>query len=223
MPWLQTKHVDDQTEIGFQCIVLGTDFFFGSITELNQKNLIMKNILPLIILLFALQPVLKAQECSKDLDLVNSLFEKISLEQALTDPDAIVAEFENLKSSLGNFSAMSLKKDTPKMLFLNGKEKKGAIKKGKKRVYVTSLVPKESLMITVSNPQQITKSNVIICAHNKTGKTENLICFEITEETVLDTMEFPLNDVKGKIISITINNHQSDEKLAFTIKADYIL
>ncbi len=184
----------------------------------------MKNILTLIILLFAMQPVINAQECSKDLALVNSLFEKISLEQALTDPDAIIAEFDNLKSSLGGLSAMSLKKDTPKMLFLNGKEKKGAIKKGKKRVYVTSLIPKESLLITVSNPLQITQANIVICAHSKTGKTENLEYYQISEETVLETMEFPLNNIKGKIISITINNNnQSEEKLAFTIKANYIL
>lgn len=51
-----------------------------------------------------------AQACGKEISLVSSLFEKLNVEQALADPRMVTAEFDNLKSTLGDFSAMRLKK-----------------------------------------------------------------------------------------------------------------
>lgn len=162
-----------------------------------------------------------AQECSKEISLVNSLFEKINLEQALTDPSAITAEFNTLTSSLSNFSAMSLKKDTPKLLFLNGKEKKGNAKAGKKRVYVTSLIQKDVFSIQFKNGNAMADGQIILCSHAKNGTIENLESAIITANSSPELMRFEMSGQRGKIVSITIKNTSKSEKLAFTIKGAY--
>jgi len=161
-----------------------------------------------------------AQECSQEIALVNSLLEKANLEQALTNPDAIVDDFNDLKSSLGSIGLSSLRKDTPQILFLNGKEKKGRIKKGERRVYVTSLISEETVNIQFSNPGLLDNTEIIICSHSTTGETINLTHLTIDESNVADSFEFDFNDVKGKVVSITVRNVNNPGRFEFGIAAN---
>ncbi|GHC49651.1 hypothetical protein [Ulvibacter litoralis] len=61
-------------------------------------------------------------DCSEEFTLLNSLREKASIEQALTDPDAIIDDFKG--SLTASLTKLSFKKDAPKLLPMNGKEKK---------------------------------------------------------------------------------------------------
>ncbi|MAP55461.1 hypothetical protein [Altibacter sp.] len=170
----------------------------------------------IIILVFSVTT--SAQECNEGLDMVNSLLEKATLEQVLTNPDAVMDEFNTLKGSLSNsLTSLSFKSDAPKLLFINGKQKRGTIKSLKKRVYITSLVPKESITITIQNTQHRAGAEVVICAHDKTGATQNMHQFHFTGEESDQT--FVLEAVKGKIISIAIKNKEASEKFEFQIAA----
>ncbi|MEX0996609.1 MAG: hypothetical protein WDZ45_06145 [Flavobacteriaceae bacterium] len=161
-----------------------------------------------------------AQECSKELGLVNSLLEKANLEQALTNPDAIADDFNELKSSLGSIGLSSLKKDAPKLLFLNGKQQRAKLKMGDRRIYVTSLISKETIDITFSNPSLLHGTEIIICSHATNGQTENLIHFMIDDENALEQVPFTLTDVKGKVVSISVKNINSNERFEFGIAAN---
>lgn len=180
----------------------------------------MKTLLLLPTVILSMTYFASAQECSQELGLVNSLLEKANLEQALTDPDAIVDDYNELKSSLSSIGLSSLKKDAPKILFLNGKEKKGRIKKGERRVFITSLISKETVNIQFSNPGLLDNSEIIICSHSTRGETHNLTHFTIDESNVADTFEFDFNDVKGKVVSITVRNVSNPERFEFGIAAN---
>lgn len=160
-----------------------------------------------------------AQDCSEGFTLVNSLWEKVSIEQALTDPDAIIDDFNNLKGSLtSSLTKLSFKKDAPKLLPMNGKDRKGTVQTNSKRIYVTYLVGKETLQVTVHNNKQLPNAEVIICAHDKTGKTENLDSFVFSSEHPEAEKLFELTEVKGRIVSIAIKN-TSEAKFEYQINA----
>lgn len=180
----------------------------------------MKSIILTTTLFFSMIFQVASQECSKELGLVNSLLEKANLEQALTNPDAIVDDFSELKGSLGSIGLSSLKKDAPKLLFLNGKEMKGRIKKGERRVFVTSLISEETVNIQFSNPGMLDNTEIIICSHSTRGETQNLTHFTIDESNLADTFEFDFNDVKGKVLSITVRNINNPERFEFGIAAN---
>tara|TARA_R110002072_G_scaffold9239_2_gene45313 strand:+ start:4337 stop:4882 length:546 start_codon:yes stop_codon:yes gene_type:complete len=180
----------------------------------------MKSLLFITALIFSMTFQVASQQCSQELGLVNSLLEKANLEQALTDPDAIADDFNELKSSLGSIGLSSLKKDAPKILFLNGKEKKGRIKKGERRVFVTSLISDETVNIEFSNPGLLDNTEIIICSHSAKGETQNLTHFIIDESNVADTFEFDFSDVKGKVVSITVRNVNNPERFEFGIAAN---
>lgn len=180
----------------------------------------MKSLLLLSALIFGMAITVSAQECSKEIGLVNSLLEKANLGQALTDPDAIVDDFNDLKGSLGSIGLSRLKKDAPKLLFLNGKENKGRIRKGEKRVFVTSLISEETVNIQFSNPGMLDNTVIIICSHSAKGETQNLTHFTIDDSNMADTFEFDFNDVKGKVLSITVRNVNNPERFEFGIAAN---
>lgn len=180
----------------------------------------MKSLLFITALIFSMTFQVASQQCSQELGLVNSLLEKANLEQALTDPDAIADDFNELKSSLGTIGLSSLKKDAPKILFLNGKEKKGRINKGERRVFVTSLISDETVNIEFSNPGLLDNTEIIICSHSAKGETQNLTHFIIDESNVADTFEFDFSDVKGKVVSITVRNVNNPERFKFGIAAN---
>ncbi len=161
-----------------------------------------------------------AQECSKELSMINSLLEKANLEQALTNPDAIVDDFNELKSSLGSIGLSSLKKDAPKLLFLNGKQQSAKLKMGDRRIYVTSLISKETIEIIFTNPNLLQGTEIVICSHATNGQTENLIHYIIDEENALEQVPFTLTNVKGKVVSISIKNINSNERFEFGIAAN---
>ena len=178
----------------------------------------MKTYILTIILLLSFFSI-KAQDCNKNLNLVKSLFEKMTLESALSDPDAITNQFSDLKGSLVKIGKMSLKKDAPKMIFANGKSRKGTAKPGKRRIYVTPLIPRDSITVTISNPQKISEGEILICSHIRTGKTENIATLLISEENTSETFQFPVTGLKGKILSITLKNNSSSKKFEYTIVA----
>lgn len=180
----------------------------------------MKSLLLIPAIIFSLTFTSSAQECSNEIGLVNSLLENANLDQALTNPDVIVDDFNELKGSLGSIGLSSFKKDAPKLLFLNGKEKKGRIKKGERRVFVTSLISKETVNIQFSNPGLLDNTEIIICSHSTKGETQNLKHFIIDQSNVDESFEFELNDVKGKVVSITVRNLNNPERFEFSIAAN---
>ena len=161
----------------------------------------------------------KAQECSEGMSMINSMFEKMSLEQALADPDAIVADFNNLKSSVTSLSLNSLKRGAPRLLPMNGKTKKGAIRKKNKRTFVTSIVPRDTLEITVVNVKQLSGVDVIICGHDRQAKSVAIEQFSFPEEVFETHKTFSIEGMKGKIISVAIKNRESKDKFEFQISA----
>lgn len=142
----------------------------------------MKTLLLTIVTFLLLSIPIQAQECSEGMSMINSMFEKMSLEQALADPDALVADFNNLKSSVTSLSLNSLKRGAPRLLPMNGKTKKGAIRKNNKRTYVTSIVPRDTLQVTLVNLKQLPGVDVIICGHDRQGKSVAIEQFSFPEE-----------------------------------------
>jgi len=163
-----------------------------------------------------------AQGCSRELTLVNELLEKANLDQVITDPEAIEEDFNELKSTLSSISLASLKKDTPRVLFLNGKAKKGRVKKNQRQIFVTTLITGDDLTISLQNPMMIYGAEVVICAHSLGGIAENLMHFTIEEENVMDVFEFQFSDLNGSVVSITVRNIQSPERFDFAVAANTV-
>lgn len=83
-----------------------------------------------------------------------------------------------------SLTKLSFKKDAPKLLPMNGKEKKG----------------------NVQNNKQLPNAEIIICTHDKTGKTENLERFVFASERPESEKLLELTEVKGRMVSIAIKN-----------------
>lgn len=179
----------------------------------------MKTFLLTIITLCVLSVPVQAQECSEGMSMINTLFEKMSLEQALADPDAIVTDFNNLKSSVTSLSLNSLKRGAPRLLPMNGKTKKGAIRLKNKRTYVTSIVPKDTLQVTLVNLKQLAGVDVIICGHDRQAKSVAITQFSFPEEVSETHKTFTIEGMKGKILSIAIKNKTSKSKFEYQIFA----
>lgn len=179
----------------------------------------MKTSLLAIVTLCLLSTSLNAQECSEGMSMINSMFEKMSLEQALADPDALVADFNNLKSSVTSLSLNSLKRGAPRLLPMNGKTKKGAIRKKNKRTFVTSIVPRDTLEITLVNVKQLSGVDVIICGHDRQAKSVAIEQYSFPEEISETHKTFTIEGMKGKIISVAIKNRESKDKFEFQISA----
>ncbi len=168
----------------------------------------------LLLFIFSITFNLQAQECSEDFKQVEGLWENLTLENALTDPESITADFDNIKGSLtSSLGGLSLKGDTPKILSTKGKPKKGTIKKNKKKTYITYMAPKETMQITIQGLQGL---EVVICSHTKTNMTENLDSYTLGAGDT--SKSFTLENVKGKVLSISLKN--SGEKSNYTIAAN---
>lgn len=178
-----------------------------------------KSIYLLLISCFLAAFQVQAQECSEGLSMINSLFQKMNLEQALSDPDAITTEFDNLKTSVTSLSLNSLKKGAPRMLPMNGKTRKGGIRMNNKRTYVTLLVPNDELQVTLVNHKKLSGVEVVICGHDREGKTVAIENF-VYPETVSETNKvFSIQGMKGRILSIAIKNKTSKTKFEYQIQA----
>lgn len=161
-----------------------------------------------------------AQGCSRELTLVNELLEKANLNQVITDPEAIEEDFNELKSTLSSISLTSLKKDTPRILFLNGKEKNGRVKKNQRQIFVTTLITGDNLTLSIQNPMMLYGAEIIICSHSLGGIAENMMHFTIEEGNVMDVFEFQFPDLNGSLVSITVRNIKSPERFDFAIAAN---
>lgn len=170
--------------------------------------------------LFTFMALVRAQECSRDLALINSLLQKANVDQLITDPQAIEADFNALKTSLSSIGLSSLKKDTPRLLFLNGKEKKGRLKKNDKRTFVTTLITGDQLKISFLNPLELYGAELVICSHSLKGETTNLTHFTIDEDEVADTFDFEFTGLSGTVVSITVRNTASEERFEFALAAN---
>lgn len=160
-----------------------------------------------------------AQECSKDLELVNALLEKANLEQVINNPDAIADDFKTLKSSLGSIGLKSLKKDAPKLLLINGKERKLKVRNGERQIFVTTLITGDSLQLKLLNPEMAHGIEVIICSHNTSGKAENLADLFIEQNNTSEEFDFAFDRLNSSVVSIAIRNSQNSERVEFGITA----
>lgn len=172
--------------------------------------------------LFVFTALVCAQECSRDLALINSLLEKANVDQLITDPQAIEADFNALKTSLTSIGLSSLKKDTPRLLFLNGKEKKGRLKKNERRTFVTTLITGDQLKISFLNPLELYGAELVICSHSLKGETTNLAHFTIDENQVADAFYFEFTGLSGAVVSITVRNTTSGERFDFAVAANTV-
>ncbi|WP_087940967.1 hypothetical protein [Algoriphagus faecimaris] len=180
----------------------------------------MKTLLIISLMLFGILGQSMAQGCSRELTLVNELLEKANLNQAITDPEAIEEDFNELKSTLSSISLTSLKKDTPRILFLNGKEKNGRVKKNQRQIFVTTLITGKNLSISLQNPMMLHGIEIVICAHSLGGIVQNLTHFTVDESNVMNAFEFQFPDLNGSVVSITVRNIQSQERFDFAIAAN---
>lgn len=160
-----------------------------------------------------------AQECSRDLELVNSILEKANLDQIISNPDAIADDFNALKSSLGSIGLSSLKKDAPKIIFQNGKEKKSKIKNGERRIFVTSLITSDSLNLRLINPLRSEGVELIVCAHNLKGETQNLTQFIIDNTNNAEAIDLSYGNLNSCVVSITVRNALNPERIEFALLA----
>lgn len=170
----------------------------------------------LLLFFFSITVSIHAQECSDDMKQIEGLWENLTLENALTDPESLTSSFDaakgNLTKSLGG---LSLKGNTPKILSTKGTPKNGTIKKNKKKTYVTYVAPKETMEIMVQGTQNLAGLEIVICAHDKANMTENLDSYTMVAG---DTSKiFTLSNVKGKVLSISLKNN--GEKTQYTIAA----
>tara|TARA_R100000935_G_C2842059_1_gene171986 strand:+ start:30333 stop:30884 length:552 start_codon:yes stop_codon:yes gene_type:complete len=179
------------------------------------KNHIMKTV-SLLIVFFSLTFSLYAQECSEDFKQIEGLWENLSLENALNDPESITSGFDSVKGSLTkSLGGLSFKSNTPKLLSTKGKPKNGTIKKNKKKTYVTYMAPKETMEIVIQSAENLAGLEVVICSHTKTNMTENLDSYTLAAGD--SSKSFVLENVKGKVLSISLKN--GGEKAQFSIAA----
>lgn len=161
-----------------------------------------------------------AQECSKDLELVNAILEKANLEQVINNPDAIADDYNQLKNSLSSIGLSSLKKDAPKLLFLNGKTKTSKVKHGKRRIFVTTLITGDSLKLKLLNPEMAHGLEVTICAHNTKGQTENLTTLVIDDNNVEEAFDFAFSELNSCVVSISVRNMNNKGRFEFGLAAN---
>jgi hypothetical protein len=180
----------------------------------------MKHLVLILIVTLSCHLAVSGQECSKDLELVNSILEKANLEQVISNPDAIADDYNELKSSLSSIGLSSLKKDAPKMLFLNGKERKSKIKNGERRIFVTTLITGDSLNLTFLNPEMATGFEVTICAHNTKGETKNLSQLIIDDNNLADVFDFSFNGLNSSVVSISVRNTSNNDRVEFGLAAN---
>jgi len=170
----------------------------------------------LLTFLFGLTFSLHAQKCSEDFKQIEGLWANLTLENALNDPESLTSSFDSAKGNLTkSLGSLSFKSNTPKLLSTKGKAKKGTIKKNKKKTYVTYMAPKETMEITIQGAKDLTGLEIVICAHTKTNMTENLESYSMAAGDTFK--QFTLENVKGKVLSISLKN--SGEKAQFTIAA----
>ena len=169
-----------------------------------------------ILLFFGIATSNFAQECSEDIKQISGLWESLTLENALNDPESLTSGFDSAKKNLSkSLGGLSLKSNTPKLLSSKGKPKKGTLKKNKKKTYVTYMAPKETMEITITGNNDLAGLEVVICSHTKAKLTENLQTHTLAMGET--SKSFVLENVKGKVLSISLKN--SGEKAQFTILA----
>ena len=157
-----------------------------------------------------------SQECSEDFKQISGFWDKLTLENALNDPESLTSDFDALKGNLTkSLGGLSLKGNAPKLLSTKGKEKKRTLKKGKKRTYVTYMAPKESMQITITSSDNLSGLEVVICAHTKANLTENLASHTFMAGE--SSKSFTVDNVKGKVLSASLKH--SGEKAQFSISS----
>lgn len=179
----------------------------------------MKHLVLIVVVALSFHLAVLGQECSKDLELVNSILEKANVEQVISNPEAIEDDFNQLKSSLSSIGLSSLKKDAPKMLFLNGKERKSKVKNGERRIFVTTLITGDNLNLTLLNPEMAVGLEVTICSHNTKGQTENLSQLIIDDNNLAEAFDFAFSNLNSSVVSISVRNTNSNDSVTFAITA----
>ena len=159
---------------------------------------------------------LQAQECSEDFKQIDGLWSKLTLENAINDPESLSSDFDALKGSLtSSLGGLSLKGNAPKFLASSGKAKKGTIKNGKKKTYVTYMAPRETMEINLVGTNDLSGLEVVICAHAKSSMAKNLEVYTFTNAE--NSKSFLLENVKGQVLSVSLKH--SGKKAQFTISA----
>ncbi len=183
------------------------------------KSHTMKNyILICVITLFFLHTNnTKAQNCSQGLTMINDLWQNFDPLDLINDKQAVNSQVNKLKSEVASFAKMSLKKDAPRLLPVGSSEKKINLKHNRKRIFVTTPIKQENIVITITRPETETEVTVVICYHTLKGESANLeqITFGKSEEKEIS---IPLENVQGKILSVNIKN-ESLKKIAYRISA----
>ncbi|WP_432411561.1 hypothetical protein [Rasiella sp. SM2506] len=170
----------------------------------------------LLLFFFSIAFNIEAQECSEDIKQIEGLWENLTLENALNDPESLTSSFDSAKENLTNsLGGLSLKGNAPKILSTKGRPKNGTLKKNKKKTYVTYMAPKETMEIILQSTQSLAGLEIVVCAHTKANMTENLDSYTMLAGD--SSKSFTLENVKGKILSISLKN--SGEKAQFTIAA----
>ncbi|MFC7358506.1 hypothetical protein ACFQO1_12465 [Jejudonia soesokkakensis] len=155
-------------------------------------------------------------ECSEEFKQIQGFWETLTIENAINDPEALSAGFNSLKDNLStSLGKLSFDKSLPKFLPNTGKLKKGTLKKGKKRSYVTYLSSKDTMEVIVASELQLTGLSVMICTHNREKMAENAFEYTFTDEDTTSEHGFYLTGIKGKVISVALKNN--GEKLPYTL------
>lgn len=169
-------------------------------------------------LLLTPSTLLKAQNCSQGLTIINELWQNFDPVDLVNNMDDINFQVTQLKSEVATFAKYSLKKDAPRLLPVgNGKAKKINLRHGKKRTFLTTPIKQETLKVKIARLETNSSVTVTICYHTLKGETGNIekLNFPAGGD---GTLIIDIPEVKGKIISITILNN-SVSKINYTIVA----
>jgi len=181
----------------------------------------MKKITFLIIIVLFINNFHKAsaQNCSEGLSLINQLWENFDPMSLVNDKNGVNKQVNNLKKELSSLVSLNLKKDAPRLLPVGtSSEKKINLKQNRKRIFVTTPLKKDAVILTISRPEISSQATVTICAHTLKGETKNLEKLTLNVNG-RENIDIPINGYRGKILSINITNTGSS-KITYKITAN---
>ena len=104
----------------------------------------------------------------------------------------------------------------PQYLDFN-KTTKGYVIPKTQRTLISVPANKNAVKIRFAKTKGRAKTDLIICIQDENGNIQNKIKYQFPSESAPKIKSWTIYDVKGKIISIVLNNHSTTNKFNYTI------
>src|SRR5690606_23378567 len=108
----------------------------------------------------------------------------------------------------------------PRRLEIDNQNETGNILGKTKSTFVTHPSFNNKVTITIEKFDGKAKTGVTICTHERNGTINTVTTYQFPNENSPRTKTFVVNNAKGKIISVAMENHSVGNKFKYRIKAD---